>query len=193
MFSELLELTVFFYQKIIGMCNISLKIASFNDIDITVLVNMINAVYRNAEDEIWQKEHLRISAERLTEITEKQELLIALIGNEIAGCIHLEPVNDLLYKFKMLAANPKYKGIGVGSKLVKFAEETALKNGANTMQLELLVPTNFVHPDKVFLHNWYSKIGYVKQSVHSVDYCHDGISQFLKTPCNAIVYQKPLI
>ncbi len=175
------------------MCNISLKIASFNDINIAALVNMINAVYRNAEDEIWQKEHLRVSTERLTEIIEKQELLIAVSNNEIAGCIHLEPVNNKLYKFKMLVANPKYKGTGIGSKLVKFAEETALYNGASTMQLELLVPTKFIHQDKVFLHNWYSKIGYVKKSTHSVDYCHEGISQFLKVDCEALVYQKLLI
>ncbi|MDF1673269.1 MAG: GNAT family N-acetyltransferase [Vicingaceae bacterium] len=173
--------------------DVQLKIASKQDINITALVNMINAVYRNAEDEIWQKEHLRISNDRLTEIIGKQELLIAVINDEIAGCIHLEPVNKLLYKFKMLAANPKYKGIGIGSKLVKFAEETAINYGADTMQLELLVPTDFIHEDKVFLNNWYSKIGYIKKSTHSVDYCHDGISQFLKVDCEAIVYQKPLI
>lgn len=175
------------------MIDVQLKIASKKDIDIAALVNMINAVYRNAEDEIWQKEHQRVSLARLTEILEKQELLIATANNEIAGCIHLEPVSNNLYKFKMLTANPKYKGTGVGSKLVKFAEETAIKLGADTMQLELLVPTQFIHQDKVFLHNWYTKIGYVEKSTHSVDYCHDGISQFLKVDCKAIVYQKQLI
>lgn len=175
------------------MIDVDLKIASQQDSNITALVNMINAVYRNAEDDIWQKEHLRVSKERLLEIISKQELLLAYIGNDVAGCIHLEPTDKALYKFKMLAANPKYKGIGIGSKLVQFAEETAISYGAKTMQLELLVPTGFIHQDKVFLHNWYSKIGYVKKSVHSVDYCHDGISQFLKVDCEAIVYQKPLI
>lgn len=173
--------------------DVQLKIASKEDINLTALINMINAVYRNAEDEIWQEEHLRVSTARLKEIISKQELLIAIVENEIAGCIHLEPVSNNLYKFKMLTANPKYKGIGIGSKLVRFAEEKAINLGASTMQLELLVPTDFIHQDKVFLHNWYSKIGYVKKSVHSVDYCHDGISQFLKVNCEAIVYQKPLI
>ncbi len=175
------------------MDDIKLKIASKNDINITALVNMINAVYRNTEDEIWLKEHQRVSAERLTEVIDKKELLIAIIENKIAGCIHLEPINNTLYKFKMLTANPTYKGIGIGSKLVKFAEEQAVVYGATTMQLELLVPTDIILEDKVFLHNWYSKIGYVKKSTHSVDYCHEGISQFLKIDCNAIVYQKPLI
>ena len=175
------------------MIDVYLKIASIQDINVTALVNMINAVYRTAEDEIWQKEHLRVSAERLTEIIDRKELLIATVNNEIAGCIHLEPMDNTLYKFKMLAANPKYKGTGIGSRLVGFAEDIAKELGAKTMQLELLVPTEFIHQDKVFLHNWYSKIGYLKKSTHSVDYCHDGISQFLKVDCEAIVYQKPLI
>ena len=154
---------------------------------------MINKVYRKAEDEIWHKNHERISIERLTEIIEKEELLIAKNDKTLVGCIHLEPVSNSLHKFKMLAANPQFKGMGVGSKLIKFAEKTAIERGASKMQLELLIPTEFIHQDKVFLHNWYSRIGYKEISEHSVDYCHEGISKFLKTPCKAVVYQKPLV
>jgi len=176
------------------MNDIVLKIVSINDqINITALVNMINAVYRTTEGNIWQKEHARISNERLIEIISNKELLLAYKDNEIIGCIHLEKMDLHLYKFKMLVANPKYKGKGVGSWLVKYAEDIARQNGAQIMQLELLIPTEFIHPDKVFLHNWYTKIGYVKKETHSVDYCHPGISLFLKTPCEAIIYQKPLI
>lgn len=176
------------------MQDINLKIASKNDnINITALVNMINAVYRNSENELWKKEHLRISTERLTKIIDKQELLIAFIDNEIAGCIHLEKMNEYLYKFKMLAVSPSFKGKRVGSNLVVFAENTAKAKGAKTMQLELLVPTDFIHPDKVLLHNWYTKIGYKEMATYDIDYVHAGISQYLKTGCDAIVYQKPLI
>lgn len=175
------------------MQDFSLHIASKDSVDTQSLFTMINKVYRNAEDDIWQKNHERISIDRLTEIIEKEELLLAKKGKNIAGCIHLEPVNNGLYKFKMLAANPIFKGMGVGSALVKFAEKTAVERDALKMQLELLVPTEFSHPDKVFLHNWYSRIGYKEISEHSVDYCHEGISKFLKTPCKAVVYQKPLV
>ena len=176
------------------MQDIELKIASKDDtIDITALVNMINAVYRKSEHNIWVEEHNRISNELLIEIIKAKELLIALVGNKIIGCIHLEKMNTDLFKFKMLAVSPSFKGKRVGSRLVNFAEKTAIAKGAKTMQLELLVPTSFVHPDKVVLHNWYTKIGYLKINVNSVDYCHDGISQFLKTDCEAIIYQKPLI
>jgi GNAT superfamily N-acetyltransferase len=176
------------------MTDVSLKIASINDnINIPALVHMINEVYRSAEDYIWKPEHQRTSFERLNGVIASNELLIAYVNEEIAGCIHLEKINKQLYKFKMLAVPDLYKGNKLGSKLVAFAESTALSYGANTMQLELLTPVGFTHQNKLFLHNWYTKIGYLQKSIHSVDYCHPGISEFLKIDCNAVVYQKPLI
>lgn len=176
------------------MQDIVLKIASKNDtIDITALVNMINAVYRTSEHNLWIEDYNRISNELLADIIKTKELLIAKIENDIVGCIHLEKMDEHLYKFKMLAVSPSYKGTGLGSKLVKFAENTAKVKGAKTMQLELLVPTDFIHPDKVLLHNWYTKIGYKEMATYDIDYVHAGISQYLKTGCNAIIYQKPLI
>jgi ribosomal protein S18 acetylase RimI-like enzyme len=175
------------------MKDIVLKIASKHDINIAALVNMINAVYRKSEDSIWKKEHHRISNPLLLDIINNNELLIAQNSDEILGCIHLEKVDAELYKFKMLAVSPNHKGTGVGSKLVRFAEKQAISYGAKIMQLELLVPTDFIHPDKVILHDWYSKIGYKEVATHNINYIHEGISQFLKTNCDAIVYQKPLI
>ena len=92
----------------------------------------------------------------------------------------------------MLVANPIYKGKGVGSVLVSFAEQIASNHNATIMQLELLVPTEFEHPDKVFLHDWYSRIGYKKIAEHDVDYVHAGLSKLLKTGCVAKIYQKKL-
>ncbi len=175
------------------MAAVELKIASTNDnLDLTALITMINAVYRSAEDYIWEDEHLRTSEERLAEVISNNELLLAYINNEVVGCIHLEKMNQQLYKFKMLAVPDEHKGNKLGSKLVGFAEETARLKGATTMQLELLMPVEIIHPNKEFLKSWYTKIGYLKQATHSVDYCHEGISQFLKINCVAEVYQKVL-
>ena len=156
------------------------------------LILMINQVYDDSEGNIWKKEHQRIAKPRLLEIIAKKELLLAVAGTEICGCIHLEPMDGTIFKFKMLVANPKFKGKGVGSVLVNFAEEEARKNGALKMQLELLVPTEFEHPDKVFLNKWYTRIGYQKVAEESVDAAHDGLSKLLKTACLAEIYQKVL-
>jgi len=173
---------------------INTKIADQHDlIHAGFLVKMINDVYVESEGDIWIDEHQRITMERLTEIIALKQLLLAYKGNEIYGCIHLEPINEDAYKFKMLVANPVYKGKGVGSILVNYAEEEAVKNGARVMHLELLVPTEFIHPDKVFLHNWYSRIGYQKIAEHDVDFVHAGLSKLLKTGCVAKVYEKVII
>lgn len=176
------------------MKNIKRIIASQHDLHhVGFLVEMINDVYLKSEGDIWIEAHKRITPTRLIEIIKNNELLLAIQNNEVCGCIHLEKVDNQVFKFKMLVANPTYKGMGIGTMLVKFAEEEAVKNGAKTMQLELLVPTEFEHPDKVLLHDWYVRIGYEKIAAHDVDYVHQGISQFLKTACVAKVYQKNLI
>lgn len=156
------------------------------------LVSMINQVYQESEGDIWKAEHERISLPRMLEIIAKGELLLAVTDSEICGCIHLEPMDDVMAKFKMLVANPKFKGQGIGSMLVNYAEEVARVNGANKMQLELLVPTEFSHPDKVFLKNWYTRIGYQKIAEHAVDYADARLSALLKTGCVAEIYHKIL-
>jgi len=156
------------------------------------LVKMINGVYLESEAELWKDEHFRITGPRLLEIIKKEELLLVVDGDAICGCVHLEPINKTMHKFKMLVANPKFKGKGVGSILVDFAEVEARKKGAKKMQLELLVPTEFEHADKVFLKTWYTRIGYQKVAEQSVDAAHEGLSKLLKTGCVAEIYQKVL-
>ena len=170
-----------------------LRIATSVDHDkVNFLVEMINKVYEKSESNIWIDNHNRISKNRLIEIIKSKELLLATNGNDICGCIHLEQVNDDIFKFKMLVANPVYNRRGIGSLLVEFAEQKAMDNNAKIMQLELLVPTEFIHDDKVFLDKWYTRIGYNQVEVHDVDYVHQGISQFLKVGCLAKVYHKKL-
>ncbi len=153
---------------------------------------MINQAYVQSEGDIWKNEHQRITKSALLEIIAKRELLLAVNGDSICGCIHLEPMSDSMFKFKMLVANPVFKGIGVGSILVKFAENEAIKKGAAKMQLELLVPTDYKHPDKIFLNSWYTRIGYKKTAEHDVNYLDPGLTKLLKTDCVAEIYQKIL-
>jgi len=153
---------------------------------------MINEVYQESEGKIWKDGYERISKSSLLEIITKGEFLLAVTGAEICGCIHLEPMDGRMAKFKMLVANPAFKGLGVGSLLVNYAEEIAKSKGVHKMQLELLVPTEFEHADKIFLKSWYTRIGYKKNAVHDVDYAHAGLSELLKTACVAEVYHKVL-
>ncbi len=176
------------------MEGVVLRIATTKDQKhVDFLVSMINKVYIESEGNIWRDGHERITHQRLTEVIQNNELLLATMGDEICGCIHLEKMDTSSYKFKMLVANPKFKGKGIGSLLVNYAEEEAKSDGANMMQLELLDTTEFSHPDKVFLTNWYTRIGYQLISKHDVDVVHAGLSKLLKTGCCAKIYQKELI
>lgn len=175
------------------MKNIKTIIASqLDENQVGFLISMVNGVYQDSEGDLWKDEHRRIANPRMLEIIAKGELLLAISEGVIYGCIHLEPMGNLMAKFKMLVTNPQFKKMGIGSLLVGFAESEARKNGKSKMQLELLVPTEFSHPDKVFLSNWYTRIGYKKVAAHDVDYVHQGLSKLLKTGCKAEIYHKDL-
>lgn len=176
------------------MNDIELRVATkIDEQNVNFLVAMINEVYQKSEGNIWKgEEYDRISNKELLEIIQSNELLLAQHNNDIYGCVHLEKKDASTYKFKILVANPKFKGKGIGSLLVNFAEQQAKTNGATVMQLDLLVPTTFEHPDKVFLAKWYSRIGYKKIEEHDVERIHPGVSKFLKTNCVVKVYEKVL-
>jgi GNAT superfamily N-acetyltransferase len=175
------------------MPDIKLRIATKHaESNVKVFTNIINEVYIESEGNIWIDEYRRITKNELINIIRTKELLIAVNKDVFCGCIHLERVDNQRYKFKMLVTNPKLKGKGIGSKLVKFAEQQAKNYGASVMQLELLVPTEFIHPDKEFLRDWYTRIGYKKIAEYDIDYVHQGISKFLKTGCVAKVYEKKI-
>ncbi len=175
------------------MNEITLRIAGKNDgFKAQLIADIVNEVYQKSEGNIWVNEHRRTSKGQLINAIRSKEIILALKDDEFYGCIHLEKISDDAFRFKMLVANPNNKRVGVGSKLVSFAENEAKRQGASVMQLELLVPTEFEHEDKVFLTNWYTRIGYKYIDEHDVDYVHNGISKFLKTGCVAKVYEKRL-
>jgi hypothetical protein len=60
------------------------------------------------------------------------------------------------------------------------------------MQLELLVPTGWSHPEKDRLHGWYTRLGYrvVRRGSLGDDYPH--LVPLLATPCDLRIYHRPL-
>jgi hypothetical protein len=60
------------------------------------------------------------------------------------------------------------------------------------MQLELLVPRGRSHPTKEFLHAWYTRIGYRPVRTASIEESHPQLVPLLATPCDFVVYRKPL-
>ena len=92
----------------------------------------------------------------------------------------------------MLVAAPEYRGTGVGRALVDFAEQRALERGMRAMQLELLVPRTWRHPNKEFLSAWYGRRGYHVIHTRNVDDAYPHLAPLLATSCDLLVPEKPL-
>jgi len=60
------------------------------------------------------------------------------------------------------------------------------------MQLELLVPRRFRHPSKVFLDDWYRRIGYRVIRTTGVSEVQAGLPALLATQCDFVIYEKAL-
>ncbi len=160
--------------------------------EIKFLTELINRVYEFSEGNIWIDGYRRVNSKVLANIIDKEELIVAHIEDEVVGCIQLEKRSPEVYGFKMLVADPERRGEGIGSYLVNVMEKRAEELGAKQLQLELLIPTEFEHKDKVMLHSWYTRIGYELIATEDINAIHEGIGKFLKTNCKVEIYQKNL-
>lgn len=92
----------------------------------------------------------------------------------------------------MLVSDPAHRAEGIGRGLVTLAEQLSRRRGLSVMQLELLVPREWTHPNKEFLHGWYTRIGYRPTRSTTID-GHPRLAPLLATPCDLVVYDKDLI
>lgn len=85
---------------------------------------------------------------------------------------------------------PERRGLGIGKELVAFAEQDCRRRGATVMQLELLAPRTWSHPTKTFLDEWYTRLGYRKVRVGTLEESYPDLAPLLATPCDLAVYHK---
>jgi len=104
--------------------------------------------------------------------TDDKEFHIAAFENESPiGCVLLRPISADTIKLRQMAVSDAYQGIGVGAKLVRYAEALAATRGFKTMEM---------HARKS-AQGFYEKLGYVVEG-----------DEFIEATVPTIKMRKPL-
>jgi GNAT superfamily N-acetyltransferase len=158
----------------------------------SAISDLINRVYKVAEDGLWTDGAARTSPAEVAELTRSGEIVVARVAGRLAGSIRLRALGDDLSEFGMLVSAPEDRGTGVGRELVRFAERQSRATGRYVRQRELLVPREWSHPSKEFLAGWYGRLGYRLVSVDTVDEAYPDLAPLLATPADFRIYRKEL-
>jgi GNAT superfamily N-acetyltransferase len=156
------------------------------------LTGLINGVYATAESGLWRDGTTRTTASELGELIAAGQIAVATRDGQIAGAVRIHDVADDASEFGMLVAASDQRSTGVGRALLAFAEQHSRERGLRAMQLELLVPRTWRHPNKEFLKAWYGRSGYRLIRTTTIDDAHPHLAPMLATPCDVEVHEKPL-
>jgi GNAT superfamily N-acetyltransferase len=159
---------------------------------VDAIADLVNRVYVLAEAGLWTDGAERTSPAEVADMLAKGWIATARVGDRIVGAVMRRPLDARTAEFGMLAADPDWRGVGIGRELVAFAERWAAERAHSTMQLELLVPTSWSHPSKQFLRDWYARLGYRPFRRTRLAELYPELEPLLATPCDLLVFRKPL-
>jgi GNAT superfamily N-acetyltransferase len=157
------------------------------------MTDLINRVYTTAEAGLWVDGAARTTTTEIAEMIAADQIALARVDGQIVGSIRIQQLDHGVGEFGMLVADPAHRSKGVGSEPIRFAEELSRRRGLTVMQFELLVPRGWSHPTKEYLHAWYTRIGYRPVRTGGVEEMYPHLAPLLATPCDFVVYHKPLI
>jgi GNAT superfamily N-acetyltransferase len=156
------------------------------------VVRVINAAYAVGEAGLWVDGTVRTTPEAVAEAIRGGGMLVASLDGEAVGCACVKRLDATTADLGFVSVVPERWGSGVGRELFRSAEDLMRARGFTTAQLELLVPREWVHPEKDRLRTWYERLGYT--IVRSAPFEEIGVHAVtdLATPCMFLVFTKPL-
>jgi GNAT superfamily N-acetyltransferase len=156
------------------------------------LVRIINEAYAIGEAGLWLDGAARTEPGEIAEAVRSGGMLSASLDGRLIGCAYLQPLDEGTMDLGLISAAPDQWGSGVGRELVRSAEELMRSRGVTTMQLELLVPKGWVHPEKERLRDWYTRLGYRVVRTAPFDEVAAHLAPQLAVPCEFLVFRKSL-
>jgi GNAT superfamily N-acetyltransferase len=156
------------------------------------LANVINAAYAVGEAGLWREGWTRTTPAGTAGAVRGGGMLVARHEGRIVGCGCVQALDGSTADLGFVAAALDRWGSGVGREIVRSAEGLMRSRGAATMQLDLLVPREWVHPEKDRLRAWYTRLGLrIVRTAPFEEMAQHEASQ-LATPCEFLVFQKAL-
>lgn len=156
------------------------------------LTRVINAAYAIGEAGLWIEGTTRVVPGEIAEAVHSGGMLATTREGRLVGCAYVRPLDVGTADLGLVSAAPEHWGSGVGRELVQAAEELARSRGVTTMQLELLVPAGWIHPEKARLRGWYSRLGYRVVRTAPFDEVAAHLASQLAVPCEFLIFRKRL-
>jgi GNAT superfamily N-acetyltransferase len=156
------------------------------------LVRVINEAYAIGEAGLWREGATRTTPREIAEAISGGGILAATLEGELVGCAYLRPLDADTADLGLISAAPDRWGSGIGRELVRSAETLMRSRGATIMQLELLVPKGWVHPEKERLRSWYTRIGYRVVRTAPFEEVAAHLAPQLAVECEFLIFRKAL-
>ncbi|MGE0546378.1 MAG: GNAT family N-acetyltransferase [Kofleriaceae bacterium] len=153
---------------------ISVRLATEHDVD--ALAGLVNRAYEVEEFFI---EGDRTTAREIAELSRAGDFLVLECHRGLAAAVYVEHRGHAGY-FGMLAVEPAFQGMGLGTRLVRLAEAMGEAMGAKAMTLRIV---NL----REELGRWYRSLGYREVSTSPFDH------RAVKKPCHFVEMCKRLV
>jgi GNAT superfamily N-acetyltransferase len=157
------------------------------------LARIVNEAYAVGEAGLWVEGATRITPPEIAEAIRSGGMLAATLDGLVVGCAYIRPLDEGTADLGLISAAPDQWGSGIGRELVRSAEELMRSRGVTTMQLELLVPKEWVHPEKERLRSWYTRLGYRVVRSAPFEQVAAHLKSQLAAPCEFLIFQKQLV
>ncbi|KAL7951206.1 acyl-CoA N-acyltransferase [Trichoderma barbatum] len=180
--------------------------AADNLSEISAIAKLVNIVFIEAEEGIWNNGFARTSDAEVADLIRKGQLAVAHLASpppasadqetrqkgQLVGCVCVKQISDSKCTLGMLALDKTYQGLGLGREIFNFVEEHCLSLGCTTLGLDILFPTSYAHPLKTRMQAWYIRLGF--QQVKLADFADDypALAPLLSGPVEYKFFEKKL-